>query len=87
MNLYRKPDIISEIRKRTLRWSGHVKRMPEENTVKKVFENIPEGKGFVDKPRKRWLDDAENDLKNMNYKEWRKIGEDRGKGKAFPLQA
>jgi hypothetical protein len=62
-------------------------RMAEENTVKKVFENIPEGKGFVDKPRKRWLADAEYDLKNMNFKEWRKIGEYRGKGKVFSLEA
>ena len=40
-----------------------VERMPEERTVKKVFENIPEGETSVGKPRKRWSDDVENDLK------------------------
>jgi hypothetical protein len=30
---------------------------------KEVFKNIPEGKGLGRKPRKRWLDHVENDLK------------------------
>jgi hypothetical protein len=30
MDLYREPDIISEIRKRRLRWLGHVERISEE---------------------------------------------------------
>jgi hypothetical protein len=39
--------------------------MPHERTVKKVFGNIPNGKISVGKPRKRWLDNAENYLKKM----------------------
>jgi hypothetical protein len=39
--------------------------MPEEINGKKVFKNIAEGKRFVGKPRKRWLDDVENYLKKM----------------------
>jgi hypothetical protein len=42
--------------------------MSEEGTVKNVFKNTPEGKGCVGKPRKRWLDDAENDLKKIGVK-------------------
>jgi hypothetical protein len=30
--------------------------MPEEKTVKKVFNNISKGKRPSGKPRKRWLD-------------------------------
>ena len=37
MNLYREPDIISGIRKGRLRCLGHVERMSEERTVKKVL--------------------------------------------------
>jgi hypothetical protein len=38
--------------------------MPEQSTAAKVFKNIPEAKLSVGKgkPRKRWLDDDENDL-------------------------
>jgi hypothetical protein len=44
MDLYREPDIISEIRKGRLQWLQNVERMPEERTMKKVFKNIPEEK-------------------------------------------
>jgi hypothetical protein len=33
-----------------------------------VFTNIPEGKRSVEKQSKRWLEDAENDLKKMDVK-------------------
>jgi RNA-splicing ligase RtcB len=36
--------------------------------LKKVFKNIPEGKKSVEKPRKRRLDDVENDTKEMSVK-------------------
>jgi hypothetical protein len=71
MDLYRESDTILDIRKGLLRWLGLVERMPEERTVKKVFKNIPEGKMSVGKPRKRWLDDVENDLKKMGVRGWR----------------
>jgi hypothetical protein len=49
-----------------------VKRISKERTVKKMFKNTPEGNTSVGKPRKRWLDDAENDLKKMDVTGWRK---------------
>jgi hypothetical protein len=52
-------------------------RMPHERTVKKVFKNILEGKRSFGKPRQRWLDDVENDLKKMGVRGWRKIVMDR----------
>ena len=74
--MYGEPDIISEIKKGRLRWLGHVERMSEESNVNKVFKNTTEGRRSVGKPRKRWLDDAENDLKKMPVRGWRKITKD-----------
>jgi hypothetical protein len=37
-----------------------------------VFKNIPEGKRSVGKPRKRWLDEYENDLNKMCVRGWKK---------------
>jgi hypothetical protein len=78
---------ISEIRKGRLRGSGCVERMPEERTVKNVFKNIPEVKMSVGKPRNRWLDDVENDLKKMSVRGWRKIARDRDAWKLIVKEA
>ena len=65
IDLQREPDIVSEIRKARLGWLGHVERMPEERTVKKMFRSIPEGKRSVSKAENWWLNIAENDLKEI----------------------
>ena len=44
----------------------------------KVSANIPEGKCTVGKPRKRWLADDENNMKEVGVRGWRKIARDRG---------
>jgi len=41
--------------------------------VKKVFKDTPEVKRAIEKKRKGWLDDAENDLQEMDVGAWRKI--------------
>jgi hypothetical protein len=51
--------------------------MPEERTTKKVFKDTPEGKRSVGNPKKRWLDNVENDLKKMGVRGWIKIANDR----------
>lgn len=42
-----------------------MERKPEERTVKVSKINIPDRRCSAGKPRKRWLDNAENDLKKM----------------------
>ena len=54
-----------------------MERIPEERTLKKMFKNILEGKWSFGKPRKKWWDDVENDLKKIGVRGWRKIGRDR----------
>jgi len=58
-----------------------------KKNVEKVFKDIPEGKRSFGKPRKRWLDDIENDLKKMGVRGWRKIGRDRGNWKLILKEA
>jgi hypothetical protein len=42
--------------------------MNETSTVKKIFEEKPRGRG---RPRLRWIDDVEDDLRNTGIKRWR----------------
>jgi hypothetical protein len=41
--LYKDLDIIADIKKETLEWTGHVVRIDRGETVKKIFESKPEG--------------------------------------------
>jgi hypothetical protein len=51
--LFKQPDIVVTI----IRWAGHVQRMPETRSAKKVFLGKPDGRRRTGRPRKRWLDD------------------------------
>jgi hypothetical protein len=66
-----------------LRWLRHVERKSKEITVTKVFKNNPEGKMSVGKPRKRWLDYVENELKKMSVECWKKIAKGSDTWKLF----
>ena len=87
MDLYSEPYITSEIIKGRLQWLGHVARMSEGRTVKKVFKNIPEGKNCIGKPSKKWLDDVENDVKKkQRVVETLEIDPDVGHGPTWNLE-
>jgi hypothetical protein len=86
-NACREPDITSEIRKGRLRWLGHVERMAEERTMKNVFKDTQERKRSVGKPRKRRLDDVENNLKKMDVRGWKKIAKGRDAWKLILKEA
>jgi len=60
--------------------------MSEERTVKKVFKNIPK-ETSVGKPRKRWLDDVENDLKKMGVRGRRNMARNTDAWKFFQKES
>jgi hypothetical protein len=45
--------------------------MNEIRTVKKIFEEKLGGRRGRGRPRLRWIDDVEDDLRNMGIKRWR----------------
>jgi hypothetical protein len=73
-----KPNIVTTITvRRRLEWVGHLVRMSRDGTVKKVFLGRTDGRRKVGRPKLRWLDCIENDLKFMGVKKWRKKAEHR----------
>jgi hypothetical protein len=54
-----------------LEWTGHVVRMDQGRRVKKLLESKPKGSRRRGKPRKRWLEDVEKDLREMKVKSLR----------------
>jgi hypothetical protein len=74
--MYRKPNIVTTITVRKLEWAGHVVRMSDDRTVRKVFVGKPDGRRKAGRPKLRWLDCIENDLKSIGVKRWMKKAED-----------
>jgi hypothetical protein len=73
--MYRKPNIVTTIKARRLEWAGHLVRMSDDRTVKKVFLGEPDGRRKARRPKLRWLDCIENELKAMDVKRWRQKAE------------
>ena len=62
-----------------MEWLGHVIRMNETRSVKKIFEGKLEGRRGGGRPRLRWINDVEEDLRTLGVKRWRKKALDREK--------
>jgi hypothetical protein len=63
--LYSYPNIVRVIKLRRMRWAGHMARMGERRGAHKVLVWKPDGKGSLGRPRRRWEDDANMDLKGL----------------------
>ena len=48
-----------------MRWAGHVARMGEDRGVQRVLVGNPEGKRPLGRPRRRWEDNINMDLKEV----------------------
>ena len=68
---------MAVIRIRRLEWIGHVIRMNETRSVKKIFEGKLDGRRGRGRPRLRWIDNVEGDLRKLGVKRWRTKALDR----------
>jgi hypothetical protein len=55
-SLYSSPNIVRVIKKKRIRWAGHVERMGEGRGVSRVLVGRHEGKRPLGRPRRRWED-------------------------------
>ena len=65
---YKSQDIVTVIKIQILEWIGHVIRMNETRSVKKIFERKLEGRRGRGRPRPRWIDNVEDDLRKLGVK-------------------
>jgi len=80
-------NIVSLIKAQRLSWFGHVQRMPDTRTVKKIFKWNPLTKRSQEKPKYRWEDNVKQDICQMKVKNWITCVRDRGKLKNFVEKA
>ena len=75
--LYKAPKIVADIKAHRLRWLGIVEGMGQHRVPKKVLNMKPEDSRSVGRPRQRWLDSVENDLRSLNIRNWRRLASSR----------
>ena len=51
-------------------------RMGENRISKRVLERKPTGRRIRGRPRKRWIEDTEEDIQSMGIRGWRKLSKE-----------
>ena len=56
-----------------LAWAGHLVRMNSDRTLKKIFNTKPDGARSVGRPKLRWEDGVDQDMRILGVKNWKKV--------------
>jgi capsule polysaccharide modification protein KpsS len=83
VKLTKHKNIINHIKAQRLSWFGHVQRMPDTRTVKKIFNWKP----LTKRSQGRWEDNIKQDICQMKIKNWIACIQDRGKWKEIVEKA
>jgi hypothetical protein len=83
-NFYSSPNIIRNIKSRSIRWAGHVARMGEKSNVYRLLVGKPDGKRPLGRPRRRWIDNIKMDLLEIGLSvvDWIGLTQDRYRWRA-----
>ena len=73
---YKSHDIVAVIKIQRLEWIGQVIRMNETRSAK-ISEGKLDGRRGRGRPRLRWIDNVEDDLRKLGVKRWRAKALDR----------
>jgi len=79
--LIKHKNILNYIKAQRLSWFGHVQRMPDIRTVKKILKWNPVTKRSHGRPKHRWEDNVKQDICQMKVKNWITCVQDRGNWK------
>ncbi|KAI5646743.1 hypothetical protein NE865_00998 [Phthorimaea operculella] len=86
-DLVAEPNIIGETKAHRLRWLGHIERMEEDRSAKKAYLGKPYGRRPVGRPRYRWSDVVQSDLRDLQAADWREAAQDRDKWRKLVSEA
>ena len=70
-------DIINFIKINRLRWAGHVARMDDKEIIKRILNSNPGGQRGRGRPKLRWIDGVEHDLRKIGCMNWKMVAQDR----------
>jgi len=79
--------VTSFIKRQRIQWLGHIIRRRENKVVIVTLEWKPIGKRPRGRPRKRWIDAVEEDLKILGVENWRETAQDRYRWRSVVMAA
>jgi hypothetical protein len=65
--LYSSPSIVRVIKARRMRWAEHMARMGAVRGAYNIFVGRPECRRQLERPRRRWEDNIEMDLREIGF--------------------
>jgi hypothetical protein len=72
--------MVTNVKLRRIEWLDHLIRMENNSIPKIVLDAKLDGEWKTERPRLRWLDYVQADLKIMVIKGWRRKVQDRSEG-------
>ena len=71
--IFNEPNIVNYINVKRLAWVGHLVRMNNDRTLKKIFNTKPDGVRSVGRPKLRWEDGVDQYMRIFGVKNWKKV--------------
>ena len=72
-SLYKEPDVVKLIKIWRLEWAGHVLHASDQRTIKKIFKTVPERTRKVGRPKLKWEDCIQQDIRTLGIRNWRTV--------------
>jgi hypothetical protein len=80
-------DIVRFIKAQRIKWLGHIQRMDQARSTRKLLDWKPMGTRPLGRPRQRWQEDVMEDLKKLKVKNWKEISKDTRTWRDLPEKA
>ena len=61
-------DIVRFIKSRRIAWLDHMMQMDKKRTPKRILEWKPISRRIRGRPKKRWIEDVEEDIQRMGIR-------------------
>jgi hypothetical protein len=70
---FNESNIVNYIKVKRLAWAGHLMHMNNDRTLKKIFNTKLDGVRRVGRPKLRWEDGVDQDMRILEVKNWKKV--------------
>jgi len=71
--MFNEQNIVNYIKVKRLPWAGHLVRMNDDRTLKKIFNTKPDGARSAGRLILQWENGVDQDMRILEVKNWKKV--------------